>query len=40
MRSLVVHGRISVVIDCKLKMAIHVFTEPGAMGSPEGAFGV
>lgn len=30
------HGRISAGIDCKLKMAIHVFTELGLRGVPRG----
>ena len=29
------HGRISAGIDCKLKIVIYVFTEQGAMESPE-----
>ena len=34
------HGRISAGIDCKLKMAIYVFTELGAAGVPRGGAAV
>jgi len=39
-KTAVFHGRISAGIDCKRKMAIHVFTEQGVAGVPRGGAAV